>query len=489
MGTAQEKTNFSSFIGNGKYLSNSGKITKSSFKLIEKIGRGGFSQVWKVLYLKYNKIYAMKKIYKIEIIDQKCEKDIIIELSLLSRIHHPFIVNIYFAFQDTDYLYLISDHFPKGDLRYQLINNKKYTERQVKFIISNLLLSLEYIHANNIIHRDIKPENILIDEKGYLAITDFGIARFKKKENSNEKSGTPGYMAPEVLFSKNHGFAVDYFAVGVIGYELIFGKRPYSNVQRKALQQEILSKETQIKKNEIPKDYSSDCIDFINRMIKRKENERLGYENIKQIFKHPWLADVDFKKLYNKKIKSPLQLYENSNGNYDAKNVSYNKYLYLTNKTKVRYLNISKNKKEYQSVFKDYYFYFNEFDLFDRKNTKIINKFINPHKKYCESEEFNLDDIIFFRKNEDTREGNFSNVEYDTTLTMSMEQRGEHFFKKKIKKKIIFDKDTVMDKENTEILKEEESLNDSVLDSDRKIINSINGDNFKKKLREFMNKN
>ena len=72
---------------------------------------------------------------------------------------------------------------------------------------------------------------------------------------------------------------------------------------------------------------------------------------------------------------------------------------------------------------------------------------------------------------------------------MSMEQRGEHFFKKKIKKKIIFDKDTVMDKENTEILKEEESLNDSVLDSDRKIINSINGDNFKKKLREFMNKN
>ena len=255
------------------------------------------------------------------------------------------------------------------------------------------------------------------------------------------------------------------------------------------MQQEILSKETQIKKNEIPKDYSSDCIDFINRMIKRKENERLGYENIKQIFKHPWLADVDFKKLYNKKIKSPLQLYENSNGNYDAKNVSYNKYLYLTNKTKVRYLNISKNKKEYQSVFKDYYFYFNEFDLFDRKNTKIINKFINPHKKYCESEEFNLDDIIFFRKNEDTRGGNFSNVEYDTTRTMSMEQRGEHFFKKKIKKKIIFDKDTVMDKENTEILKEEESLNDSVLDSDRKIINSINGDNFKKKLREFMNKN
>ena len=488
MGTAQEKANFSSFIGNGKYLTNSGRITKSNFKLLEKIGRGGFSQVWKVLYLKYNKIYAMKKIFKVEIIDKKCEKDIIIELSLLSRIHHPFIVNVYFAFQDADYLYLISDHFPKGDLRYQLIHNKTYTERQVKFIISNLLLSLEYIHANNIIHRDIKPENILIDEKGYLAITDFGIARFKKKENSNEKSGTPGYMAPEVLFSKNHGFAVDYFAVGVIGYELIVGKRPYNNIQRKPLQQEMLSKETQLKQWDLPHGYSLNSMDFINKMIKRKEIERLGYENIKQIFNHQWLADVNFRKLYNKKIKSPLNLYENSNGNYDIKNVSYNKYQYLTNKTKIRYLNISRNKKEYQHIFKDYYFYFNEFDLFDRKNTQIINKFTNPHKNYCESEEFNMDDIIFFGKNEENKGYNFSNVEYDTTGTLSMEQRGEPFFKNKIKKKIVFDKDTMMDKENTEILREEESLNDSVLDSDRKVINVINGNNFKKRLRDFMNK-
>ena len=345
MGNADEKANFSSFIGNGKYIQNAGKISKSNFKYLEIIGRGGFSQVWKVLYLKYNKIYAMKKIYKIEIIDQKCEKDIIIELSLLSRIHHPFIVNIHFAFQDSDYLYLISDYFPQGDLRYQLIHNKLYTEKQVKFIISNILLSLEYIHINNIIHRDIKPENILIDEKGYLAITDFGIARFKREENSNEKSGTPGYMAPEVLFAKNHGFSVDFFALGVISYELIFGKRPYASIQRKVLQQEMLSKEVQINENNLPKKFSLNCMDFINKMIKRKENERLGHESIKEIFNHKFLSDVNFKKLYNKKIKSPLKLYINSDGNYDSKNVHYNKYLFLTNSTKIRYLKIKKNKK------------------------------------------------------------------------------------------------------------------------------------------------
>ena len=482
MGNADEKANFSSFIGNGKYIQNYGKISKSNFKYLEIIGRGGFSQVWKVLYLKYNKIYAMKKMYKVEIIDKKCEKDIVIELSLLSRIHHPFIVNIHFAFQDSDYLYLISDYFPQGDLRYQLIHNKLYTEKQVKFIISNILLSLEYIHINNIIHRDIKPENILIDEKGYLAITDFGIARFKREENSNEKSGTPGYMAPEVLFAKNHGFSVDFFALGVISYELIFGKRPYASIQRKVLQQEMLSKEVQINENNLPKKFSLNCMDFINKMIKRKENERLGHESIKEIFNHKFLSDVNFKKLYNKKIKSPLKLYINSDGNFDSKNVYYNKYLFLTNNTKIRYLKIKKNKKEYDHFFQDYYFYFNEFDLYDRKNTKIKNKFINPHKKYNENDEFLLDDIIFLEKTEE--------IENETTGTLSTEQKGELFIKNRInKKKIIFDKDEIMDKENNEIIKEEESLNASILNSDRNVINSINSDNLKEKLREFMNKN
>ena len=492
MGNAEEKATFSSFIGNGKFIQNSGKITKSNFKYLEIIGRGGFSQVWKVLYLKYNKIYAMKKMYKIEIIDKKCEKDILIELSLLSRIHHPFIVNIHFAFQDSDYLYLICDYFPQGDLRYQIINKKSYTEKQVKFVISNILLSLEYIHINNIIHRDIKPENILIDDKGYLAITDFGIARFKKDQNFNEKSGTPGYMAPEVLFAKNHGFSVDFYALGVIGYELIFGRRPYMNIQRKALQQEILTKETQINEKELPKGYSLNCMHFINGMIKRKDSERLGYNNIKEIFNHKFLSDINFQKLYNKKIRSPLRLYINLDGNFDSRNVRYNKYLFLTNKTKMRYVKISQNKKEYEQFFKDYYFYFNEFDLFDRKNTKIKNKFINPHKNYNENEDFIIDDLNFFEKTEDNFKGNnFSGIENETTGTISLEQRGDLFMKNKIslsQKKSVFDKDLQMDKENSELLKEEESLNDSVLNSDRRVINNINNDIFKQRLREFMNK-
>ena len=87
-----------------------------------------------------------------------------------------------------------------------------------------MVLSLEYVHTNGILHRDIKPENMVFDNKGYLRVTDFGIARVWKPDNSSDTSGTPGYMAPEVMCRQNHGVAADYYAVGVIGYECMIGK-------------------------------------------------------------------------------------------------------------------------------------------------------------------------------------------------------------------------------------------------------------------------
>ena len=98
-----------------------------------------------------------------------------------------------------------------------------------------ITLGLEYCHTNNIIHRDIKPENLVLDKKGYVKITDFGIAKKYEKDNSKETSGTPGYMAPEVMCSQNHSFAVDYFALGVIGYEFMKGVRPDNGKCRKEI--------------------------------------------------------------------------------------------------------------------------------------------------------------------------------------------------------------------------------------------------------------
>ena len=112
----------------------------------------------------------------------------------------------------------------------------------IEFFIACMLLCLEYLHKNAILHRDIKPENLVFDENGYLRITDLGIARLWNPENSKDTSGTPGYMAPEVMCRQNHGVAVDYFAMGVIAYECMFGKRPYHGKDRKEIRDHILSK-------------------------------------------------------------------------------------------------------------------------------------------------------------------------------------------------------------------------------------------------------
>lgn len=137
-----------------------------------------------------------------------------------------------YAFQDFENLYIVLDLLSGGDLRYHVSRYRKFSEEQTKFFMACILLSLEYIHNKSILHRDIKPENLVLDEKGYVGLTDFGIAKIYQKENYTETSGTPGYMAPEVMCAQNHTIAVDYFALGVIGYEFMIGKVSNTFIQR-----------------------------------------------------------------------------------------------------------------------------------------------------------------------------------------------------------------------------------------------------------------
>lgn len=111
-----------------------------------------------------------------------------------------------------------------GDLRYHIARHRRFSEEQTKFFIACIIIALDYVHNKSILHRDIKPENLVFDENGYLRVTDFGIARIWNPDNSKETSGTPGYMAPEVMCRQNHGVAVDYFAVGIIAYECMMGR-------------------------------------------------------------------------------------------------------------------------------------------------------------------------------------------------------------------------------------------------------------------------
>ena len=284
------------------------------------IGKGGFGKVWKVEQKKSKVSYALKEMEKVRIINKRSVQSVMNERRLLAMIRHPFIVNMQYAYQDREKLYLVMDLMPGGDLRYHIGKQKRFTEAQTRFFISCILCALEYLHENAIIHRDVKPENLVMDYKGYVHLTDFGIARIWQPENKHETSGTPGYMAPEVICRQNHTVASDYFALGVIVFEFMSGKRPYQGKTRKDIRDSILAKQVQIKLQDIPQGWSHSACDFANKLLQRKPQHRLGAGGIREIKEHPWLANVNWENLLQKKVIAPF--IPTLKDNFDQKQVT-----------------------------------------------------------------------------------------------------------------------------------------------------------------------
>ena len=346
-------------------------LNRNMFKFNYIIGKGGFGKVWKVRYKKTNEIFALKEMSKKKIIDKKSEKSINNERIFLSKLRHPFLVNMHFAFQDNDNLYLVIDILNGGDLRFHCSRYRTFSEEQTRFFIACMVHALSYIHENNVIHRDIKPENLVLDDKGYLHITDFGIAKENSEDNSNETSGTPGYMAPEVINGKSHSFSVDYFAIGVIGYEFMSGKRPYNGKNRKEIKEQMLSYQAKIKNKEIAKGWSMESRDFINKLLKRKAKLRLGSKKgIKELKEHFWLKYYPWKELENKILPGPF--IPEKRDNFDKKYCEgIDK---ITENTKLRYEEIAK-AESYKTAFANFYFNKEENKDLEKKmqNTTIIN--------------------------------------------------------------------------------------------------------------------
>ena len=293
---------------------NVARPTKSMFEFLYVVGRGGFGKVWMVKYKKTHAKYALKEMSKVKIIDRKSEKSIKNEREFLSKLHHPFIVNMICSFQDYENLYLVMDLLTGGDLRYHICHKKQFNEDQSRFFSSCILLGLEYIHINNIIHRDIKPENLVLDEKGYVRITDFGVAKKNLRDNSSETSGTPGYMAPEVLCALNHSFPVDFFALGVIIFEFMNGYRPYLGRNRKEIKEAVLAKQIHVHRKQLFENgWSFESGDLINKLLYRKPHKRLGANGIKEIKEHAWFKNINWEELFNKNMKSPFVPKEGDN--------------------------------------------------------------------------------------------------------------------------------------------------------------------------------
>ena len=375
-------------------------VSLNIFHLDYPIGRGGFGKVWKVKCKLNNKYYAMKIMSKLKIIKKNSVKNINNEKKFLSILHNPFLVNMICSFQDNDNLYLVMDLLLGGDMRYHInkraIYNRKKDENQLKFIAGCVLIGLNYIHENQIIHKDIKPENLVYDSKGYIHITDFGISKIFHPDNGKENSGTPGYMAPEVLFNKDHTYCVDYFSLGVILYELLMGKRPYHGHNKKDLRKDIVSRQARIKEDNIPdgfvkSDTFLDCANFINSLLERKKEKRLGFNGFEEVKNHPWLIDFNWDDLINKRM-NPFFIPPLGDNNYDKKYC--NEPDKIGDETQNEYETI-KNKVDYDKYFQNYSCNNKQF----LEKIKILNEKQNKKKTILNQFFVKKNNILDIKKN------------------------------------------------------------------------------------------
>ena len=299
------------------------KQTIRNYESLAIIGRGAFGEVHVCRDKSNGDIVAVKKIKKDVLYIKNQVLHIRNEQILMSKIKSPWIVELKASFQEDDYLYLVMEFLPGGDLMNLLIKKDILTENEAKFYIAELILSIESIHKLDCIHRDIKPDNILIDKKGHIKLSDFGLAKISEKlfeqnnikfindnVNKHERNyscvGTAFYVAPEVLTKSGYGPEIDWWSVGVIFFEMLVGYAPFCSKETSEVCHKILNWEKYLK---IPSKIkiSPEAEDLISKLI-NNPNIRLGINGAEEIKAHPFFRGIDWENIRDSKAPFIPQL-------------------------------------------------------------------------------------------------------------------------------------------------------------------------------------
>ena len=305
------------------------QVNYDDFDIISVIGRGSIGKILLCKYKKDGKFYVMKSMRKDQIISEGTVDNILVEKNILMQGQCEFILTLNFFFQTPERLYYVCPFMKGGDLFHKLKSDIFFKEDLVKFYAAQIAVALQHLHDMEISYRDLKPENILLDEDGYIKLCDFGssvIIRGTDKENSF--AGSPEYASPEMITYSGHNFMTDWWSLGILIYELLYGNTPFFNMDKSRMFDLInngsisFPKFIQIEGEDKPRNYkvSDEAKNLISHLLEKDPGNRLGRKGLKEIKKHPFFSGISFDDLIKKKVKPPYK----PNISKDEKNITSN---------------------------------------------------------------------------------------------------------------------------------------------------------------------
>ncbi|KAI1467523.1 kinase-like protein [Daldinia caldariorum] len=286
------------------------KIQADDFETLRCLGKGTYGTVLLVKQRSTGRLYAQKQFKKASVVvHKKLIEQTKTERQILESVNrHPFVVKLFYAFQDQERLYLILEYGQGGELFTHLNTEKMFPEPVAAFYMAEMVLALSHLHDTlGVVYRDLKPENCLLDAQGHLLLTDFGLSKVAVDDDDSCKSilGTVEYMAPEVVLGQKYGKAVDWWSFGALGYDLMTGNPPFRGGNHAKIQSNIVKQ-----KLVLPYFLSADSKDILTRFLKKDPAKRLGSNmprDLQIIKKHRFFRKIDWKKLAAREIEPPIQ--------------------------------------------------------------------------------------------------------------------------------------------------------------------------------------
>lgn len=281
-------------------------MSPSDFNYIMKIGKGSFGHVFLATRANDptdNQYYAIKILSKELIMAKNESKHINCERQvLIDNMKHPFLVSLNYSFQTPDRLYFVLDFINGGELFFHLQRERSFSEKRAKMYSAEIGSAIGYMHERNLIYRDLKPENILLASDGHICLTDFGLCKSNMYHNTSTDTfcGTPEYLAPEILLKKPYTRSIDWWCLGAVTYEMVYGLPPFYSTHVDEMYQGILHKPLKLKST-----VSVEMRSFLSKILEKNPENRLGHapDGWQQIQNHSFFRQINFSDLLLKKYR------------------------------------------------------------------------------------------------------------------------------------------------------------------------------------------